>query len=268
MKNDFDEQGYILLRGLIDSEELKKLRQTLDTDIFERYGYGIPDSSGRMPRMVLWRSPGDDVTGLVSRSEKVVKTVERLLGGEVYHFSTKLMMKEPLIGGRQEWHQDYGYWYQNGLLYPDALSVFIAIDKCERANGCLQVVPGSHKCGRIEHTRVAGQTGADLTRVEEILKKMPLSYVEMEAGDALFFHSNVLHQSDPNNSPNRRCALITAYNRASNDPVPHLIKPFYGYIPLQKVPNSAIRECTNISDFSGKDFVEPKTDKTVEAKKD
>lgn len=32
----------------------------------------------------------------------------KLLGGEVYHYSTKLMMKEPLIGGRQEWHQDYG----------------------------------------------------------------------------------------------------------------------------------------------------------------
>lgn len=32
----------------------------------------------------------------------------QLLGGEVYHYSTKLMMKEPLIGGRQEWHQDYG----------------------------------------------------------------------------------------------------------------------------------------------------------------
>ena len=34
--------------------------------------------------------------------------VFQLLGGEVYHYSTKLMMKEPLIGGRQEWHQDYG----------------------------------------------------------------------------------------------------------------------------------------------------------------
>lgn len=40
----------------------------------------------------------------------IVRTVIplQLLGGEVYHYSTKLMMKEPLIGGRQEWHQDYG----------------------------------------------------------------------------------------------------------------------------------------------------------------
>ncbi|VDI60065.1 Hypothetical predicted protein [Mytilus galloprovincialis] len=55
-------------------------------------------------------------------------------------------MKDPMVGGRQEWHQDYGYWYKNGLLYPDALSVFIPVDRCNKANGCLQ---GSDTCQNI-----------------------------------------------------------------------------------------------------------------------
>jgi hypothetical protein len=49
------------------------------------------------------------------------------------------------------------------------------------------------------------------------------------AGDALFFHSNVLHCSDPNDSPNRRWAFIMAYNRASNNPMESLAAPFPRY---------------------------------------
>ena len=51
---------------------------------------------------------------------------------------------------------------------------------------------------------------------------LPLVEVEMEAGDALFFHSNVLHRSDKNDSDRRRWAFLIAYNRTSNNPVyPH-----------------------------------------------
>lgn len=266
MKKCFDEQGYLLLRGLLSPEELKKVRNVLEnTDMIKKHRYGIPDASGRMPRMVLWRAPGSDVTGMICRCEKVVTTSEKLLGGEVYHYSSKVIMKDPMVGGRQEWHQDYGYWYKNGLLYPDALSVFIPVDRCNKANGCLQILPGSHVCGRIEHGMVAGQTGADLERVKELEQKLPKHYVEMEAGDALFFHSNVLHCSDPNDSPNRRWAFIMAYNMASNDPVESLAAPFPRYTKLEKVPNSAILECTNETDFSGKDFLDPTEDKTVKA---
>ncbi|XP_021358064.1 uncharacterized protein LOC110453446 [Mizuhopecten yessoensis] len=266
MLKAFEEQGYILVRGLLSEEELTKVKHVLeDSDLVSTHGYGIPDSSGRMPKMVLWRAPGSDVTGMICRCEKIVTTSEKLLGGEVYHYSSKLMMKEPLIGGKQEWHQDYGYWYQNGLLTPDALSVFVAVDKCTKANGCLQILPGSHKCGRIEHKMVSGQTGADLDRVAELCKQLPLTHVEMDAGDALFFHSNVLHMSDPNDSNDRRWALIMAYNRASNNPVERLAAPFPRYTPTVKVPNSAILSCTNVSDFSGKAFLNPMDDKTVKA---
>lgn len=112
---------------------------------------------------------------------------------------------------------------------------------------------------------VAGQTGADLERVHELEKKLPKHYVEMEAGDALFFHSNVLHCSDSNNSPNRRWAFIIAYNKASNNPAEKLAAPFPRYRKLDKVPNSAILECTNETDFSGKEFLDPTEDKTVKA---
>ncbi|XP_067662633.1 L-proline trans-4-hydroxylase-like isoform X1 [Haliotis asinina] len=262
MLSDFNEAGYILIRGLLDSVELKKVQECLEgSDAIMKHAYGVSDGEDRESKLCIWSHPGDDVTGMVGRCEKVVTTSEKLLGGEVYHYHTKLMMKEAFTGGKHVWHQDYGYWYKNGCLFPDMLTVFIAIDACTKANGCLQILEGSHRCGRIEHLYVGDQTGADLARVKELQGQLEQLHVEMKPGDALFFHCNLLHTSSANTSPDRRWAFLCAYNRASNNPVYEHHHP--QYTPLVKVPNSAIQECVNLTDTSGKDFVDPSKDKTV-----
>eukprot|EP00105_Crassostrea_gigas_P030683 XP_011453091.1 PREDICTED: uncharacterized protein LOC105346281 [Crassostrea gigas] len=262
MKNYFENYGYIKIRNFLDDAELQKVKEVLEhNQEITKHSYGIPDGTGRGCKMALWRHPGSDVTGMVARCEKVVDISEKLLGDEVYHYHTKLMMKEAKTGGQFLWHQDYGYWYKNGCLFPDMLTVFISIDKCCKENGCLQILRGSQKCGMIDHLMVAGQTGADVERVKEIERVCPMEFVEMEPGDALFFHSNLLHTSGPNNSDLRRWAFLLAYNTKSNNPViPHHCPQ---YTPLIKVPNSAIRNCTNVTDMSGKEFLNPAEDKTV-----
>ncbi|VDI31946.1 Hypothetical predicted protein [Mytilus galloprovincialis] len=263
MKKDFLESGYIMIRNLLDEEEVSKIRQSLETsEDLQKNAFGVADENGKASKLVIWKHPGNDVTGMLGRCEKVVSTCEKLLGGEVYHYHTKLMMKEPLSGGSFIWHQDYGYWYHNGFLTPDMMTVFIAVDKCIKENGCLEVIRGSHKCGRIEHKKVGGQTGADIERVELIKKKFPLEHVEMNPGDALFFHSNLLHASNANNSDLRRWTLLSCYCKASNDTVtPHCLP---SYTPLRKVPDSAIRECTSL-DCSGKEFMDPEKDVNIKS---
>jgi ectoine hydroxylase-related dioxygenase (phytanoyl-CoA dioxygenase family) len=169
-----------------------------------------------------------------------VDSAEKLLGGEVYHYHSKMVMKEPRVGGAWAWHQDYGYWYQNGLLFPLLVSCFIAVDPSTRENGCLQVIRGSHELGRIEHVPTGEQAGADQARVKEILKRLPLDYVEMDPGDAVFFHSNMLHRSDQNKSEKPRWSLICCYNAARNDPYKDSHHP--RYTPLKKVEDTAILE--------------------------
>ncbi|XP_062581316.1 L-proline trans-4-hydroxylase-like [Saccostrea cucullata] len=251
-KRCFIEDGCIIVRGLLSKAELLKVEKAVENPELLKHQYGRPDKNGREPKLVLWQHPGNDVTGIVARSEKVAKTCEELLGGEVYHYHTKLIAKEPYIGGTFEWHQDYGYWYKYGCMFPDMMTVFVALDDCKKENGCLQVLKGSHKCGRIDHLIVGEQTGADVERVKEIEKVCDLIHVELKAGDALFFHCNVLHTSSDNTSKNMRRALVIAYNKASNDPGPHEKHP--GYTPLDIVENSAIMNCENYSDFTGKDF--------------
>jgi ectoine hydroxylase-related dioxygenase (phytanoyl-CoA dioxygenase family) len=128
------------------------------------------------------------------------------------------MQKEPKVGGAWEWHQDYGYWYRDGFLYPQMLSVLTALTASTKENGCLQVIKGSHLMGRIDHGFSGEQVGANQERVDEALNRLELLYVEMEAGDTLFFHSNTLHRSDANNSDSPRWSLISAYNLITNKP--------------------------------------------------
>ena len=69
----------------------------------------------------------------------------------------------------------------------------INIFRCTKDNGCLEVLPGSHRFGRLNHTKQAEQMAVEPERLREIMKKVPPVQVEMDPGDALFFHCNLVH---------------------------------------------------------------------------
>jgi hypothetical protein len=259
----FWRDGYVLKHGFFDSEEIALLHRAIEIDEGIAANVAkISDSQGASTELALWNHPGDDLFGMVARSERMVGGMERLLGGEVYHYHSKLTMKRPRVGGAWDWHQDYGYWYFNGCLFPDMASVFIAVDPSTRENGCLEVLRGSHKLGRIEHGRVGGQTGADMERVEQAMQRLEHVYVEMAPGDALFFHSNTLHCSSQNRSDKPRNVLLCCYNRASNNPYKQHHHP--QYTPLARVPDSRIKEVGLTVAGSGRQFWRSSEDKTVE----
>ena len=247
-RNAWNRDGFVLLRSLFDQPEMDILLRYAKSD--ESLMAGATnrlDAAGNTTKLTVWNEAGDDLYSMFSRSPRIIDRMEQLLGGEVYHYHTKMMLKEPFVGGAWEWHQDYGYWYSNGCLYPHMASCLIAVDRATKANGCLQVIVGSHEMGRIDHGKVAGQTGADLERVTAALERMPLAHIECEPGDALFFHGNLLHRSDQNTSPNPRWSLICCYNAARNNPYKESRHPRYS--PLAKVKDDAIKNWQSPSAF-------------------
>jgi ectoine hydroxylase len=236
----YERDGFFLVRSLFDSNEIGKLLDFAQQDpAFRQSLYGRKDAAGLETKLALWNEAGDSLYSMFSRSPRIVDRMEQILGGEVYHYHTKMMLKEPHVGGAWEWHQDYGYWYHNGCLSPLLTSCLISVSRATKENGCLQVIPGSHLLGRIDHGKTGDQTGADLERVEVAIARLGLAYVEAEPGDALFFHCNLLHRSDQNRADYPRWSIICCYNAARNDPYKDSRHP--RYTPLQKVSPDAIQ---------------------------
>jgi ectoine hydroxylase len=232
--------GYLVAAALFDAEEVDLLQRAAKEDkALDDSAFGRSDGAGGSVRLSLWNHPGDDIYGMFARSRRVVDSVGQLLNDEPYHYHSKMIMKQAVTGGAWEWHQDYGYWYENGVLTPNLCSVFIAVDPATRANGCMQVLKGSHHMGRLTHVKIGDQTGADPERVAAACERLELVYVEMAPGDALFFHPNTLHRSDQNRSPHDRWALICCYNARSNSPYKEGRHP--SYTPINVVEDDAIK---------------------------
>jgi len=257
----YHQQGYLILKGFFNPEQIHKLYQTaLDDNAMRNNALDVNDKSGKRSKLSLWFTPGNDIFGYMTRSEKMISAVKQCLGGEapVCHFHSKLMQKEPKVGGAWEWHQDYGYWYKNQFLYPDELiSVMVALTEANKENGCLQVIKGSHKLGRVNHGFAGEQTGADMVMVNNALKTMELVYVELEPGDALIFHSNILHRSEANLSDRPRWSIISCYNLQSN-PAYNETSTAYK-VPVDVVPDSAILEW-DAESLSHADFLKKEND--------
>ena len=254
--DDFLEDGFLIIPNLLDSEETKLLLAAANADpMMKENVFDVSDRKGQNSQMTLWNHPRDDLWGMVSRSNRIVDSMEKLLDGEVYHYHSKLIQKKPTNGGAWEWHQDYGYWYKNGCLFPYMASCWIALNQADKENGCLQVIRGSHKAGRIEHGVYSTQHCADPERVEQLLARLELVYCELDPGSAIFFHCNTLHRSDANISEQDRWNLICCYNAARNNPYFSSHHP--QYTPLKKVSDTAIKQMGLRLSTSSESFYKP-----------
>jgi ectoine hydroxylase-related dioxygenase (phytanoyl-CoA dioxygenase family) len=257
--------GYLIVKNFLSQDEVSKLQAIAFEDgIMRKHAFDLNDQTGKKTKLTLWYKPGNDAYGLLTRSQKMIESVDKLMDGDspVCHFHSKLMQKEPKVGGAWEWHQDYGYWYKNEFLLPEQMmSVMIAITDAYKANGCLQVIKGSHKMGRIEHGFAGEQVGASQHYVDLSLKTMELIYVELKAGDALFFHSNILHRSEANLSDKPRWSLISVYNRATNIPYNEPSKS--STIPVDIVPDKALLEWKEENITDAANFLEKEKDEAL-----
>jgi phytanoyl-CoA hydroxylase len=261
----YHKDGCLVVKDFLSNEEVKKLQDIAFEDgVMRKHAFDLNDQTGKKTKLTLWYKPGNDTFGLLTRSNRMIASVNELLEGDspVCHFHSKLMQKEPKVGGAWEWHQDYGYWYKNEFLLPEQMmSVMIAITDANKSNGCLQVIKGSHKMGRIEHGFAGEQVGASQHYVDLALKTMELAYVEIKAGDALFFHSNILHRSEANPSDTARWSLISVYNRAAN--IPYNEPSQSSTIPVDIVPDEALLKWDTGSIDENANFLEKEKDEAL-----
>lgn len=264
---NYKQDGFLIVRNCFSGDEIDLLYKLASDESVVDRSMDFNDLAGNRTRLTLWFTPGDDSFGLMSRSERMVNAVKTLLGdkGEVCHFHSKVMQKEPKVGGAWEWHQDYGYWYKNGFLYPEAMiSVMVALTEATEDNGCLQVLKGSHFMQRFEHGFAGEQQGADQSFVDAAMAVCDLIYVKLKPGDVLFFHSNLLHRSAANASEYSRWSIISAYNLSYN--VPFREKSTSCITPIDVVSDCCLLE-SGIKKIYDADFLSKEQEITLHVKK-
>ena len=258
----FHRDGFVIRRSLFTAAEASLMSQALaqDTAIQDR-AYGLEDGHGGATVVAVWNQPSDDTLGVVPRLPRIAGNVANLLNGEVYHYHSKITSKAGGGGGTWDWHQDYGYWYKNGCLFPDMASVAIAVSEQTEQNGALRLMRGSQRCGRLEHFIYGGQSGADIDRVKELERRLETVTFEADPGDAVFFHSNTLHSSSPNTSDSSRDVLLCCFNAASNDPMIEHHHP--GYTPLSMVDDDTLITTGLVLDGDHRTFMNPADDISI-----
>jgi ectoine hydroxylase-related dioxygenase (phytanoyl-CoA dioxygenase family) len=238
----YRQDGFVVVDEFLSQEQVELLSKIsrADHQLAQEASSRADGEGGSVKITVRNDLPEDDIYGAIVRGESLVNAMELLLEDEVYHYHHKMVLKEPLEGGAWAWHQDYGYWYNYCCPFPQLASCLVAVDRATRENGCLQVIRGSHRMGRVDHGTVGDQTGADPERVQVALERLELVHCELEPGSAILFHCNLLHRSDQNKSEHPRWAFICCYNAAGNDPFRTVRHP--RYTPLEKWPDERILE--------------------------
>ncbi|MAE66267.1 MAG: hypothetical protein CMJ18_18505 [Phycisphaeraceae bacterium] len=209
----FDREGYLVLRGVLGRDELASLDRDLTTLARKHASTpGTGEGFDLEPNKDRGRAtPGFRKIGGVSRNSdafrgllthpRIASILGAILGDEVYLFRDVVMMKPAKIGREKPWHQDAVYWPWRPM---NLVSVMTALDDATPENGCLQIIPGSHQETLQHH---GDELRVDLTTGHQARTR----FAPLRAGDALVFHSLLLHASQPNRSDHDRRVCIFAY---------------------------------------------------------
>ncbi len=138
------------------------------------------------------------------RDPRLTDPIVDLLGPDLLGLNNLYIWKSPKIGLGFPWHQDK--WYFNHQYKTDmTVGTWTAIDDADRENGCLYVIPGSHKHGIYEHVDVEGSQQAEFKLARDAKDEDGVA-VEAPQGAVVFFNNQLLHKSTDNHSLRfRRC---------------------------------------------------------------
>lgn len=217
----YETDGFFIARGLLEPATVQDLRRQI-TDTIARGKSGINFDTTRMDgktvkgsgmyrKLALLGRRNPDVWDAYYGHENVIDINRHFLGDEVYLWFDSIFTKPAKVGEATPWHQDIGLWTQNPITRPkqpffrNALTIWTAIDKADRTNGCLQVVPGSHKGEVVEHVRYADSIHVELPR--DMVQDLPVAHIELEAGDAIVWHAHLWHYSPVNRSDRNRLGI-------------------------------------------------------------
>lgn len=222
----FRRDGYLAIRRVLDPADIPPIIDGFAAVLdhpqqaviqYESWATDIetatPAQRMDMIRKFMWFSADDDRLAAIVRDQRILSVVRRLCGDDLAMIQDMALLKPPGRGREKPWHQDNAFLrYEPGTRI---VGVWIALDEATTANGCMHIIPGSHRRGPVPHFRRRDfqLCDTDVDRPRDTVMPLP-------PGGALFFDGLLHHGTPANRTNTRRRALQLHYIPADTPTIP------------------------------------------------
>jgi non-haem Fe2+, alpha-ketoglutarate-dependent halogenase len=199
----YDRDGMVFPIRVLSDDEVSFFRGALDS-LLNSCEAGAAKRLDRLHLFFDW------ARRLVTH-DAVLDSVESILGGDILVYGTLVLSKPPRDGSYASWHQDSVY---SGLHLSPSTSAWIALTPSHQANGCMRVIPGSHKLGSLAHDNLMNDPNLLNRRGERISMPVDESQavdVLLRPGEMSLHQSTIVHGSNPNRSDDPRIGFIVRF---------------------------------------------------------
>ena len=231
--DDFWRDGCILAPDAVSAEQLRRLREDVDAWVEESRAHGSPfgqptidgrprfdmgqEHCAERPALRRINNPSEISANYnaVMRDSPMLDMVTDLIGPNVKYHHCKINLKLPGTNTVVRYHQDFSYTPHTN---DDIVTALLMLDDVTEENGCLMIVPGSHRGPQHSLFDRGTFTGFLDPQVEGALKKEEVP-VTGKAGDVCLMHTRLVHGSAANRSGGRRGLFICVYTAADAFPI-------------------------------------------------
>ncbi|MGL5908940.1 MAG: phytanoyl-CoA dioxygenase family protein [Phycicoccus sp.] len=196
----YETDGYTILRGVIDPDLVGEA-----SDHIAWLQHRHPDLRPEQLSHELVAT--DPFWVRLVGDPRLLDIAAQFIGPDIALFASHYIVKPPRSGQAVLWHQDGGYWPLDPVR---VVTLWLAVDRSTPENGCLRVIPGSHREELHPYREAPGENVLGSETVVEVDESQAADMV-LEPGDVEVHHPNILHGSTANTSPHRRAGLTIRY---------------------------------------------------------
>jgi phytanoyl-CoA hydroxylase len=230
--SQFWRDGFLRVKGLATGADVAQMRQVTEAGLKGQIGPveyeadlkypGAPASltaaGGQTIRRLKQALSRDYLFTEWMLRPAVLGRLQQLLGPRIIcplaHHNC-IMTKLPQYSSETGWHQDIRYW---SYAKPELINTWIALGREHVGNGCMQVIPGSHRL-EFGRSRFDGEVFFRPDIPENVAMIETRQYVELEPGDVLFFHCKTLHAASRNNTSESKYSAVFTFRGSDNYPL-------------------------------------------------
>jgi len=216
-KYTFENDGYVILHDVLPITELEALNREMEIQYRERLN--DPEISSNEEKRNQIHSLGSDSerSQNLARDSRLLSLIKDLVRPGIALFSAKLISKGPHEPNNVcHWHQDEAYWHTHSQS-ECRMSIWIPLKDTSKEDGCLRVIPGTHRKGILPHQpRSSRDHGACRLSFLPGEQELPGTvYCEISAGSIVLFSNKLCHSSLGNHTGRHRRAFILTYQEAT-----------------------------------------------------